>query len=148
MQSGLSLRVPWTAGRSNQSILKKVNPKYPFEALMLKLKLQYPHAVRKWVKSLCHPSNEKKKRKSLIYVFWRQMCHFPMDSFHPGHNCHFSLVSHCRSWLFFFSLPCMRKGHIFRDRLKPPPGQDLEIYFLLSSASGFTGAMTEPSPRL
>ena len=35
------LRVPWTARRSNQSILKEINPEYLLEALMLKLKLQY-----------------------------------------------------------------------------------------------------------
>ena len=35
------LRVPWTAKRSNQSILKEISPEYSLEALMLKLKLQY-----------------------------------------------------------------------------------------------------------
>ena len=35
------LRVPWTVRRSNQSILKEINPKYSLEGLMLKLKLQY-----------------------------------------------------------------------------------------------------------
>ena len=35
------MRVPWTAGRSNQSILKEVNPEYSVEGQMLKLKLQY-----------------------------------------------------------------------------------------------------------
>ena len=35
------LRVPWTARRSNQSILKETNPEYLLEGLMLKLKLQY-----------------------------------------------------------------------------------------------------------
>ena len=35
------LRVPWTARRSNQSILKEISPEYPLEGLMLKLKLQY-----------------------------------------------------------------------------------------------------------
>ena len=35
------LRVPWTARRSNQSILKEINPEYSLEELMLKLKLQY-----------------------------------------------------------------------------------------------------------
>ena len=35
------LRVPWTAGRSNQSILKEINTEYSLEGLMLKLKLQY-----------------------------------------------------------------------------------------------------------
>ena len=34
------LRVPWTAGRSNQSILKEISPEYSLEGLMLKLKLQ------------------------------------------------------------------------------------------------------------
>ena len=36
-----SLRVPWTVRRSNQSILKEINPEYSLEGLMLKLKLQY-----------------------------------------------------------------------------------------------------------
>ena len=35
------LRVPWTARRANQSILKEINPEYSLEGLMLKLKLQY-----------------------------------------------------------------------------------------------------------
>ena len=35
------LRVPWTAGRSTQSILKEISPEYSLEGLMLKLKLQY-----------------------------------------------------------------------------------------------------------
>ena len=35
------LRVPWTASKSNQSILKKISPKYSLKGLMLKLKLQY-----------------------------------------------------------------------------------------------------------
>ena len=35
------MRVPWTARRSNQSILKKISPEYTLEGMMLKLKLQY-----------------------------------------------------------------------------------------------------------
>ena len=35
------MRVPWTARRSNQSILKEITPEYSLEGLMLKLKLQY-----------------------------------------------------------------------------------------------------------
>ena len=35
------MRVPWTARRSNQSILKEISPEYSMEGLMLKLKLQY-----------------------------------------------------------------------------------------------------------
>ena len=38
---GRLLRVPWTAGRSNQFILKEISPDYSLEGLMLKLKLQY-----------------------------------------------------------------------------------------------------------
>ena len=42
------LRVPWTARRSNQSILKEISPEYSLEGLMLKLKLQYPgHLMRR-----------------------------------------------------------------------------------------------------
>ena len=42
------MRVPWTAGRSNQSILKELNPAYSLEELMLRLKLQYlGHLVRR-----------------------------------------------------------------------------------------------------
>ena len=42
------LRVPWTARRSNQSILKEINPEYSLEGRMLKLKLQYfGHLMRR-----------------------------------------------------------------------------------------------------
>ena len=42
------LRVPWTARRSNQSILKEINPEYSLEGWMLKLKLQYfGHLMRR-----------------------------------------------------------------------------------------------------
>ena len=42
------LRVPWTARRSNQSILKEISPEYSLEGMMLKLKLQYfGHLIRR-----------------------------------------------------------------------------------------------------
>ena len=42
------MRVPWTARRSNQSILKEIDPEYSLEGLMLKLKLQYfSHLMRR-----------------------------------------------------------------------------------------------------
>ena len=42
------MRVPWTARRSNQSILKEINPEYSLEGLMVKLKLQYlGHLMRR-----------------------------------------------------------------------------------------------------
>ena len=44
------LTVPWTARRSNQSILKKISPEYSLEGLMLKLKLQYfGHHSKRWL---------------------------------------------------------------------------------------------------
>ena len=42
------MRVPWTARRSNQSILKEISPKYSLDGLMLKLKLQcFGHLMRR-----------------------------------------------------------------------------------------------------
>ena len=46
------LRVPWTARRSNQSILKEISPEYSLEGLMLKLKLQYFGRLMQRVDSL------------------------------------------------------------------------------------------------
>ena len=46
--AGEDLRVPWTTRRSNQSILKEINPEYSLKGLMLKLKLQYfGHLMRR-----------------------------------------------------------------------------------------------------
>ena len=46
------MRVPWTAGRSNQSILKEISPRCSLEGLMLKLKLQYFDHLMQRVDSL------------------------------------------------------------------------------------------------
>ena len=46
------MRVPWTAKRSNQSILKEINPEYSLEGLMLKLNLQYFGHLMRRVNSL------------------------------------------------------------------------------------------------
>ena len=48
---GRLLRVPWTARRSDQSILRKISPEYSLEGLMLKLKLQY---LTTWCEELTH----------------------------------------------------------------------------------------------
>ena len=51
------MRIPWTARRSNQSILEEISPEYSLEELMLKLKLQYfGHLMRRtgsFEKTLC-----------------------------------------------------------------------------------------------
>ena len=61
------LRVPWTAKKSNQSILKEINPEYSLEGLMLKLKLQYfghlMQRVNSVEKSLMLGKTEGKRRR-------------------------------------------------------------------------------------
>ena len=61
------MRVPWTARRSNQSILKEISPEYSLEGLMLKLKLQYfGHLMRRadsFEKTLMLGKIEGRKRR-------------------------------------------------------------------------------------
>ena len=61
------LRVPWTARRSNQSILKEINPGISLEGMMLKLKLQYfGHLIRRtdsFVKTLMLGKIEGRRRR-------------------------------------------------------------------------------------
>ena len=68
------MRVPWTARRSNQSILKEINPEYSLEGLMLKLKLQYSgHLMRRadsLEKTLMLGKIEGKERRGLQRMRW------------------------------------------------------------------------------
>ena len=68
------MRVPWTARRSNQSILKEINPEYPLEGLVLKLKLQYfGHLVQRansQEKTLMLGKIEGRKRKGRQRMRW------------------------------------------------------------------------------
>ena len=61
------MRVPWTARRSNQFILKKISPEYSLEGLMLKLKFQYFGHLMKRTDSL-----EKTLMLGMIEVGWRR----------------------------------------------------------------------------
>ena len=68
------LRVPWTAWRSNQSILKEINPEYSLEGLMLKLKLQSFGHLR-WIadsleKTLMLGKTEGKRRRGWQKMRW------------------------------------------------------------------------------
>ena len=57
------MRVPWTARRSNQSILKEISPEYSLEGLMLELKLQYfGHLMRRLEKTLMLGKIEGRRR--------------------------------------------------------------------------------------
>ena len=68
------LRVPWTARRSNQSILKEISPEYLLEGLMLKLKLQYSgHLMRgtdSWKKTLMLGETEGERRRGRQRMRW------------------------------------------------------------------------------
>ena len=68
------LRVPWTARRSNQSILKEISPEYSLEGLMLKLKLQYfGHLMRRadsFEKTLTKGKIEGRRRKGQQRMRW------------------------------------------------------------------------------
>ena len=68
------LRVPWTARRSNQSILKKISPECSLEGLMLKLKLQYfGHLMRRadsFGKTLMLGKIEGRRRRGLQRMRW------------------------------------------------------------------------------
>ena len=77
------LRVPWTARRSNQSILKEINPDYSLEGLMLKLKLQYfGHLTRRTnslKKTLKLGKIEGKRRKEQQRMRWLDSITDSMD---------------------------------------------------------------------
>ena len=68
------LRVPWTARRSNQSILNEINPGYPLEGLMLQLKLQYyGHLMRRadlLTKTMMLGKIEGKRRRAQQRTRW------------------------------------------------------------------------------
>ena len=68
------LRVPWTARRSNQSILKEISPEYPLEGLMLKLKLQYfGHLIwrpNSFEKTLMLGKIEDRRRRGQQRMIW------------------------------------------------------------------------------
>ena len=66
------MRVPWTAGRANQSILKKINPEYSLEGLMLKLQY-FGHLMRKAYsleKTLMLGKIEDRRRREQWRIRW------------------------------------------------------------------------------
>ena len=71
---GRLLRIPWTARRSNQSILKEISPEYSLEGLMLKLKLQYfGHLMRSadsFEKTLMLGKIEGRRRRGRQRMRW------------------------------------------------------------------------------
>ena len=109
------LRVPWTARRSNQSILKEISPEYSLEGLMLKLKLQYfGHLMRR---------AESLEKTLMLVKDWRQeekgMTEDEMVGWHHWLSGHESEsipgVGDGQGGLAWCSPWCHRLGHEFRD---------------------------------
>ena len=77
------MRVPWTARRSNQSILKEISPEHSLEGLMLKLKLQYfGHLMRrtdKLEKTLMPGKTEGKRKRGQQRMRWLDVSTNSMD---------------------------------------------------------------------
>ena len=68
------MKVPWTARRSNQSILREINPEYSLEGLLLKLKLQYFGQLMRIAdlleKTLMLRKTEGRKRRGRLRMRW------------------------------------------------------------------------------
>ena len=77
------MRVPWTAKRSNQSILNEISPEYSLEGLMLKLKLQYfGHLMRRtdsFEKTLMLGKMEGRRRRGQQRMRWLDGLIYTMD---------------------------------------------------------------------
>ena len=97
------MRVPWTAGISNQSILKEINPEYSLEGLMLKLKLQYfDHLMQRtdsMEKTLMLGKIEVRRRRGPQRMRW-------FDGVDSGHEFEQTLVD-CEGQE---SLACCSRG--------------------------------------
>ena len=98
------LRVPWTARRSNQSILKEISPEYSLGGLMLKLKLQYSgHLMGRTdslEKTLMLGKVEIRRRRGWQKMRWLDDITYPMDEFEqaPGVGDEQGSLACCSPW--------------------------------------------------
>ena len=133
------LRVPWTAKRSNQSILKEIIPEYSLEGLMLKLKLQYfGHLMWKtdsFEKTLMLGKIEGRRRRGWLRTRWLDGITDSMDMSLCPWVCH-SWVNSGRWWwtgrpgvLQFMGL--QRVGHDWVTELNWSPKYCILHFYLL-----------------
>ena len=100
------LRVPWTARRSNQSILKEISPRISLERVMLKLKLQYFGHLMRRVDSLENPSpdarrdwgQEEKGTTEDEMTGWHHRLHGRESEWTPGVGDGQGGLACCNSW--------------------------------------------------
>ena len=93
------MRVPWTARRSNWSILKEINPEYSLEGLMLKLKFQYFGHLRQRAnsleKTLMLRKIEGKRRRGQQRIKWLDSI---PDSMDMNLSKHWEIVKNRGAW--------------------------------------------------
>ena len=95
------LRVPWTARRSNQSILKEINPEYSLEGLMMKLKLQYFSLMRRansLEKSLMLEKTEGRRRRGQERTRWLDDITNSLSEQTPGDGEGQGSLACCSPW--------------------------------------------------
>ena len=96
------LRVPWTARRSNQSILKEISPEYSLEGLMLKLKLQYlVHLMRRvdsLEKTLMLGGIRGRRKRGWQRMRWHHQLYVHESEWTPGVGDGQGGLACCGSW--------------------------------------------------